>query len=318
MKRILITGAKGFVGAYAGEAFSAESYHVIRAGHGELELDIALSLADADQVRQVVAFAQPDCVLHLAAQSFVPAAVKDPLETYDINVMGTARLVDALRHEQRPIRLMYVSSAEVYGYRALQTLPLSEKDVPLPANPYAASKLAAEQLALAGRSDNLEVVVVRPFNHIGPGQDPRFVVAGFARQLADILAGAEPVLAVGNLEAERDFLDVRDVATAYVRLMETGTDGEIYNLCSGKPVAIREILRQLITLAGVPITVRQDAARMRASDVPCFYGRAAKLQRSSGWSPKFSLDQSLEAIFGAAREAGLRLHDAPTLARCKS
>jgi GDP-4-dehydro-6-deoxy-D-mannose reductase len=157
-------------------------------------------------------------------------------------------------------------------------------------------------VSLAGRSAQLEVLIARPFNHIGPGQDARFVVAGFAQQLAHIIDGGEPVLAVGNLEAERDFLDVRDVVRAYVALMADGTDGEIYNIAGGRPVAVREILRRLILLANVPVAVQEDEARMRPSEIPRFFGSAQKIRAAVGWEAQISLDASLLAILDAARK----------------
>jgi GDP-4-dehydro-6-deoxy-D-mannose reductase len=143
--------------------------------------------------------------------------------------------------------------------------------------------------------------VARPFNHIGPGQDPRFVVPSFARQLADIAAGAPPLLHVGNLEAQRDFLDVRDVAAAYVLLLANGRSGEVFNISSGRPVAIREVLRQLITIARVPVEIREDPERMRASDLPLLSGDSAKLRAETGWEPRLTLTESLRDIYAAAR-----------------
>jgi GDP-4-dehydro-6-deoxy-D-mannose reductase len=240
--------------------------------------------------------------LHLAAQSFVPTAIAQPLTTYEVNVMGSVRLAQALRAQPQSVRLLYISSAEVYGFQARHTLPLSEAALAQPANPYAASKIAAEYLLTALRNDGLQVVIARPFNHIGAGQDPRFVVAGFARQLADILAGGPNELSVGNLEAERDFLDVLDVARAYVALMESGQDGVIYNIASGTPVAIKDILRRLIIMANVAVAVREDPARMRPSDIPCFYGDASRLRAATDWQPAIALDESLRFILDAACE----------------
>jgi GDP-4-dehydro-6-deoxy-D-mannose reductase len=202
----------------------------------------------------------------------------------------------------KPVRVLIVSSAEVYGIHRPERMPLDEAAVVRPGNAYAASKLAAETYALAWhRSYGLDTVVARPFNHIGPGQDERFVVASFARQLADIAAGAPPLMRVGNLEAQRDFLDVRDVAAAYVLLLANGRPGEVYNIGSGRAVAIREVLRQLITIARVPVEIRDDPERMRSSDLPILSGDATKLRAETGWEPKYALATSLRDIYAAAR-----------------
>jgi GDP-4-dehydro-6-deoxy-D-mannose reductase len=256
-------------------------------------------LLDSAAVRDVVAGAAPDAIVHLAGQAFVPLSVVDPLGTLAVNATGTAHVLEAARAVRA--RVLVVSSAEVYGIQRPERMPLDETAVLRPGNAYAASKVAAETYALAWhRSYGLDVVVARPFNHIGPGQDERFVVASFARQLADIAGGAPPLLRVGNLEAQRDFLDVRDVAAAYVLLLANGRAGEVYNICSGRPVAIREVLRQLITIARVPVEIRDDPERMRSSDLPILSGDATKLRAETGWEPQYSLAASLRDIYEAA------------------
>ena len=299
--RLLITGASGFVGGYAAATFAAHGYDVVRAGHQGHALDIALDLLDESNVQAVVDLARPDYVLHLAAQSFVPAAIADPLQTYNVNVLGTARLFSALHRRGERVRVLIVSSAEIYGQRLAADFPLREELAPAPRNPYAASKAAVEMLARAALSPQIDIVIARAFNHIGPGQDPQFVVAGFAAQLAAIVQGRTRIMHVGNLEAERDFLDVRDVVRAYVALMQDGRSGEVYNVCSGQPIAIKEVLRRLIEIAGIPTEVREDAKRLRPSDVPRFFGDVSKLQREVGWLPKYPLSASLTAIWESAR-----------------
>ncbi|HZX67687.1 MAG TPA: GDP-mannose 4,6-dehydratase, partial [Candidatus Elarobacter sp.] len=182
--------------------------------------------------------------------------------------------------------------------------PLRETTAPRPANPYAASKVAAEALAMSyARSFGVDAVVTRAFNHIGPGQDERFAVPAFASQLARIAAGtAEPVVRVGNLTATRDILDVRDVCDAYVRILEGGGEaGEIYNVCRGEATPMREILRRLIEIAHVPVEVREDPARMRPADVPVSVGDAAKLHEATGWSARIPLPAALRAVYDDAR-----------------
>jgi GDP-4-dehydro-6-deoxy-D-mannose reductase len=199
------------------------------------------------------------------------------------------------------VRLLFTSSAEVYGAQPPQAYPLRETVAPSPANPYAASKAAAEMLLLGeARSFGLDVVIARAFNHIGPGQSDRFVVASFASQLAKIAGGAAPQLYVGNLDAKRDFLDVRDVVRAYVALASDGTSGEIYNVCSGTARAIRDVLRELIIAAHVPVEVRDDPSRQRPSDVPLSLGDPGKLHAATGWAPQIPFAASIRDIYRAA------------------
>jgi GDP-4-dehydro-6-deoxy-D-mannose reductase len=225
-----------------------------------------------------------------------------PEETYQSNVIGTANLLAALRawrdRTKSDVRLVYVSSAEVYGAQSPESMPIDESCAVNPANPYAASKAAAEAIVLGeARSYNVDAVVTRAFNHIGPGQNERFVVPAFAAQLARIAHGAEPVLLVGNLEPRRDFLDVRDVVEAYVALAKSGRSAEIYNVCSGSAVAIREILGELIRIANVPVEVREDPARMRPVDVPVMYGSNEKLRAATGWAPRTALRRTLQDVY---------------------
>jgi len=269
-----------------------------------------LDLLDPENVRAAVAATAPDAVVHLAGQAFVPPSIAAPLATLAVNATGTAHVLEAVRAAGRPIRTLVISSAEVYGKQPPERMPLDESAPLQPENPYAASKVAAETYAAVwSRLYGLDVVIARPFNHIGPGQDARFVVPSFARQLAEIAAGAPARLAVGNLEAERDFLDVRDVAGAYVALLANGRTGGVYNVCSGRAVAIREVLRQLITIAHVPVEVRDDPERLRPSDIPVPCGDASKLRAETGWAPSFTLAASLRDIYADARErvAAVRL-----------
>jgi GDP-4-dehydro-6-deoxy-D-mannose reductase len=306
--RVLVTGATGFAGRHVLAAVAAAGHEPLGFG-GPHEPPPSLDLRDADGVRSAVATSGADAIIHLAGQAFVPPSIADPLATLAVNATGTAHLLEAVRAARRPIRTLIVSSAEVYGAQRPERMPLDES-VPLrPENPYAASKVAAETYAgVWSRLYGLDVVIARPFNHIGPGQDARFVVPSFARQLAAIAAGAPPLLAVGNLTTERDFLDVRDVAGAYVALLANGRPGSVYNVCSGHAVAIHEVLRQLITIARVPVDVRDDPERLRPSDIPVLCGDATRLRTDTGWSPQVGLTASLRDIYADARErlAGVR------------
>lgn len=306
--RVLVTGASGFVGGHLLALLRRAGHDPVAAGGPRDGAPfVPLDLLDPEGVRAAVAAAAPDAIVHLAGQAFVPQSLADPAGTFAVNAGGTLNLLEAARAlagagGPRP-RLVIVSSAEVYGRQAPERMPLDEAAALRPANPYAASKVAAETCALTWeRTFGLNVVVARPFNHIGPGQDVRFAVASFARQLAEIAAGAPAVMHVGNLDAQRDFLDVRDVAAAYAALLANGRSGEVYNICSGRPVAIREVLRQLITIARVPVEVRDDPERLRPSDLPILCGDAAKLRAATGWEPLIALSASLRDVYADARE----------------
>jgi GDP-4-dehydro-6-deoxy-D-mannose reductase len=308
--RALVTGASGFVGRYLVDALRAERADVFAYG-GPREIGgefLPLDLSDGASVRAAFERARPTVVFHLAAQTFVPESFESPLETYVVNTLGTALLTQAAREyaaagPSRP-RIVFTSSAEVYGPREREDFPLRESLDLRPANPYAASKAAAEAIVLAeARSLGLDAVVARSFNHIGPGQNHRFAIASFARQLAEIAVGAPPVMLVGNLAAARDFLDVRDVVAAYLALARSGESGQAYNVCSGHARPMRDLLRDLIAIAHVAVEVREDPERFRPLDVPIFVGSAEKLQAQTGWRPEVPLARSLREIYEAALAA---------------
>lgn len=306
--RALVTGASGFVGRYLVSALRREGADVTHCGgpHDEYQHDCVIDLADIQTVRYALETHRPTVIFHLAAQTFVPTSVRTPMETYDANTMGTARVAQAVRDyagEPRP-RIVFASSAEVYGARAQNEYPLRETLDPRPVNPYGASKAAAEAILLGeSRSFGLDVVIARTFNLIGPGQDEHFAVASFAAQLARIAGGGPPQLLVGNLRAARDFLDVRDAVNAYGALARDGESGEIYNVCSGTAVTIRDVLRELITIAHVPVEVREDPHRARRSDSPLSVGDPSKIRARTGWASKIALSRSLRDVYEDARRA---------------
>ncbi len=296
--RALVTGASGFVGQHLLEALTTDGWTAV---------PDATDLADEDGLLAALERARPDVVFHLAALSFVPDSLHAPEETYAVNVMGTARLSSALRayagrHGGVP-RVLFTSSAEVYGSRASAEMPLAETFELRPANPYAASKAAAEMLLLGEmRALGGDVIIARAFNQIGPGQSEKFAVASFAHGLAKIAAGASPLLEVGNLDAQRDVLDVRDTARAYVALARNGERGEVYNVCRGTAVTMRDLLGELIVIARVPVEVRADPAKMRPSDTPLSFGSNAKLLDRTGWAPRIKMTDSLRDIYEDARK----------------
>lgn len=302
--RVLVTGASGFVGRHLVHALARENAEVVACGgpHDGAEY-FPLDLSNPDSLRAAVTAARPDLVFHLAAQSFVPAALESPSSTYDVNILGTARLAEAVRTwGGDPPRFIFASSAEVYGPREAHEYPLREALERRPVNPYGASKAAAEMLLLAdARTFASDVVIARGFNQIGPGQSERFVVASLAAQLARIAGGAEPQMYVGNLGAARDFLDVRDAVEAYLTLARRGEGAQIYNVCTGRAVTVRDVLRELIAIARVAVEVREDPARVRARETLLSVGDPAKMRELSGWQAQIPLKQSLEDIYEHAR-----------------
>jgi len=245
-----------------------------------------------------MAAVRPDAVVHLAAVSFVPAGEADPRQAVRVNVEGTVALLRAIDAQAQGARLLLVGSSDAYGLVSAEDLPVDET-VPLrPMTVYGATKASAEVLALQwARRHRRDVVVARPFNHTGPGQSPDFVVAAFGRQLARIAAGLqEPIIRVGDLAPVRDVSDVRDVARGYLALLERGASGETYNLCSGRGVAIREILDGLIAAAGVDVRIESDPALVRPVEVPRIVGSFARAAEVCGWRPSIPLVTTLTDV----------------------
>jgi len=302
----LITGVQGFAGSHLCElllARQAQVWGTTYPGETPLLPDAAArqarllpcDLRDRQACAALLQQAQPDTIFHLAAIAFVPQARNEPAVAFDTNVLGTVNLLEAARRHCASARMLIVSSGEVYGKLAPSEVPATESAPVRPASIYAATKASVEAMAAAYHAGYaLPIVLVRPFNHIGPRQSPAFVVAAFAEQIARIEVGRqEPVLTVGNLEARRDFTDVRDMVRAYLLAAEKGRPGEPYNIASGKAHSIREVLDTLLSLASCPITVRQDQALLRASDTPVLQGDASKFRAHTGWEPAVPLRTSL-------------------------
>jgi GDP-4-dehydro-6-deoxy-D-mannose reductase len=303
--RVLVTGGSGFVGRRLVQELRSRGHDVVSAAPHGGDAHVPFELTDPQSVQSAVESVRPELVFHLAAQAFVPESLEQPHQTYRVNVGGTANLLEALRGSNA--RLVFASSAEVYGKRPAEDMPLRETLPPRPTNPYAASKAAGEALILGwSQAFGFEAIIGRAFNQIGAGQDTRFAVAAFAQRLARIANGQERILRVGNVESERDFLDVGDVVAAYIALAERGISGEIYNVCSGAVVKMREVLRRLVNIAGVPVEIREDPALVRASEITRSVGDPNKLKRTTGWAPRINLADSLREIYSEAyaREAG--------------
>ncbi|MGH9165480.1 MAG: GDP-mannose 4,6-dehydratase, partial [Acidimicrobiales bacterium] len=249
--------------------------------------------------------ARPAVVYHLAGLAHVGRSWEEPAEYLRVNAGGTLAVLEAARRCDSAPRVVVVSSAEVYGRVTADQLPLDEDAPVRPVSPYAASKAAAEVVAVqAHLGHGLEVVVARPFNHIGPGQSPTFVVPALAGRILEARRTAAPVLAVGNLSPRRDFTDVRDIVRAYRLLAVAGQAGEVYNVCSGRDVAVEEVLRRLLVLAGLEVAVRPDPDLVRAVDVPVLVGDGSKLRAATGWEPTVALDATLAAVLESMAGGG--------------
>lgn len=301
-RRVLITGATGFVGAYL-VAHLIEAYpdwQVIGTTRHDAPADaryVVCDLCDAGAVAALIERTKPERIVHLAGQSNVPLSLTDPETTLANNILGTLHLLDACRMHAANARLLIVSSSEVYGPTPPVAQPLDEERPLRPINPYAVSKAAQEMLALQyAHSYGLDVVVARPFNHIGPGQTDRFVVSAFARQVVEVERGARQAIAVGNLDAARDFTDVRDVVRAYGLLLAHGERGGIYNIGQGTAVVVGDLLAMVCRRAHVAITIERDPARMRPSEAPVMIADTARLRQATGWQPEIPLEQSLDEI----------------------
>ncbi len=293
--RLLVTGLSGFVGRTLASMVAASG------GTQRwtlCELHEGFDLLKRDTVRAAVGAAAPDAVIHLAGRSNVAESFRDPETALRVNVLGTLHLLESLREAGFRGRMVYAGSGDIYGAVDPAQLPIEESMLPVPRNPYAVSKLAAEALCRQWSiSEGVPVLLARAFNHIGPGQDPSFAIAGFARQLARIRLGhAPPVIEAGDLEVTRDFTDVRDVVQAYFNLLAQGHPGTPYNVCSGRETRLRDALDELAALAGVAVEVRVDPARLRPVEQRRMCGSPARLRADTGWKPSYTLSESLRAL----------------------
>lgn len=308
-RRLLITGATGFVGRHLLEALRDAPMRITGTawpppapgtdGPEKPRAEIrVVDLRRKESVQSLVRETVPDRVIHLAAVSNVRSSWADREETVQTNLLGTFHLFEALRHHAPGARALFISSSDVYGYIDAPDKILRESDPVQAINPYAYTKLAGELMAdFYARVEGLDVVVARSFPHTGPGQSADFVCSDWARQIAGIERGAPAVVRVGNLDVKRDFNDVRDVVRAYLLLLDKGRRGEIYNVCSGRSVSLREVLNILLQAAcfsrNARVEIEIDPAKLRKTDAPLLQGDRRKIQVETGWLPRIPLEKTL-------------------------
>jgi GDP-4-dehydro-6-deoxy-D-mannose reductase len=261
-------------------------------------------LRDAASTRDVIERVRPDYIFHLAAQSFVPTSWHAPTESLVTNVVGQLNIFEAVRKTDINCRIQIACSSEEYGMVAEDELPIRE-DAPLrPLSPYGVSKVGQDLLGYQYfMSYKMDIVRTRAFNHTGPRRAPVFVVSDFAKQIAAVEKGLrDPVMYVGNLEAKRDFSDVRDVVRAYYLSLEKGKSGEVYNICSERTWRIGDMLDKLLSLSDVKIEIKQDPTRLRPSDVPRLLGDCGRFRKDTGWEPTIPFDATLKDMLDYWRE----------------
>ncbi|MDO5402400.1 MAG: GDP-mannose 4,6-dehydratase [Eubacteriales bacterium] len=301
--KALVIGGGGFVGTYLVNHLADElgmETAVTKTEKEQLSLTNAkiynMDILEKEQIGAVLNEFRPDYILHLAAQSSVAYSWKNPGLTIDVNVKGSVNVLDSIRELDYKPRVLLIGSGEEYGHIKEGECPIIEDTVLRPGNIYAATKSCQNMIgAIYAKAYDLDIMMVRAFNHIGPNQAPMFVVADFCKQVAEIEKGdREPVMYVGNLSAKRDFTDVRDVVRAYGMLVQRGKRGETYNVGTGHAVAIQEILDKIIGMSDRKIDVKVDPNKLRPVDVPIIEPNISKINECVGWSPEISIDQTLE------------------------
>ena len=319
MTRAFITGIAGFAGSHLAErllAGGAEVWGLVEGGGGTANLAACRSgvaaarihlvtgdLCDGPALTGIFREACPEQIYHLAAASSVRHSLAHPAETYRVNLLGTAALLEAAREAGGRPRILFVSSAEVYGESAKKPTPLTEEDPLLPVSPYGSSKAAAELLACRYvRESGLDIVRVRPFPHTGPRHAPVFVYPDLARQLVEIQTGCRPPrIEVGNLDDRRDLSDVGDMVEAYTLALARGETGAVYNLCSGRVFSLRDVLDIMIGLVGVPVEIATQPDRLRPHDLPVLAGSNRAFCQRTGWQPTRPLESTLRDLLAFCR-----------------
>jgi GDP-4-dehydro-6-deoxy-D-mannose reductase len=301
--RAFVTGGTGFAGTWLCDHLREQ---------GDEVTVFTGSITDPDAITIALGDVVPDAVYHLAGQANVGKSWDEPADTFRVNAEGTLHLVQAVVDQWRRIgitanptsRVVIVSSAEVYGVIPPEAVPVKESQAIAPVSPYAASKVAAEQVALqAFRAHGLPVVVARPFNHIGPGQAPSFVVSALAHRIAEAIASGTRTVTMGNPDPRRDFTDVRDIVAAYRLLAVGGIAGETYNVATGNSVSIGTLAQRMIDLSDAELVLEIEDVHRRAVDIPDLCGSTDAIRLATGWKPQISLDQTLTDVLENVRKA---------------
>lgn len=302
MKKGLVIGAAGFVGSYLIQEMCANNIEAFatKLPHEKFENPntkvFDLDILDKDAIVALLFELRPDYIFHLAAQSSVGLAWKNPGLTVDVNIKGSLNVMDAIRELFYKPRVLLIGSGEEYGHIRAGETPITEENALRPGNIYAATKVCQNMIAnIYSKAYDLELMMVRAFNHIGPGQASMFVVSDFCKQVAEIEKGLRaPVMKVGNLAAKRDFTDVRDVVKAYILLIQMGIPGETYNVGRGNAKEIQEILNLIVSMSRAEIKVEIDPNKIRPVDVPIIEADITKLNQLTGWKPLIPLEQTIQ------------------------
>ncbi len=307
--KALITGITGFAGSHLAELLLSEGHQVFGTVRVRSRMENILhvrdkltlldcELTDFPAVLKVITDVQPDLIFHLAAQSFVPASWKYPAFTFFNNVGSQLNILDSVRQAGLDCRIHLACSSEEYGLVAEEDLPIAEDSPLRPLSPYGVSKVAQDLLGYQYyKSYSMFIIRTRAFNHTGPRRGEVFATSNFAKQIVRIELGLqEPLIAVGNLSARRDFTDVRDTVSAYYLALTSGSAGEVYNVCSGKSYSMEEVLNLLLEISGVKAEVKVDPTRLRPSDVNVLEGDCAKITRELAWKPKIDFSKTLSDL----------------------
>jgi GDP-4-dehydro-6-deoxy-D-mannose reductase len=308
--RCLITGITGFAGSHLAEyllergdveVFGIERWRSQKDNIHHIQESLVLiecDIRDATSVRKCIERVKPHWIFHLAAQSFVVTSWHAPAETLSTNIIGNLNILEAVREVGIDPLIQVAGSSEEYGLVYPNEIPVKETNPLRPLSPYAVSKVAQDLLSYQyHKSYGMRIIRTRAFNHTGPRRGGVFVCSDFTRQVVEVEKKKRPpVIHVGNLDARRDFTDVRDIVRGYVLALEKGRPGEVYNICSGKAYSIREVLEMILEISGVNVEVRQDPSRLRPSDVPELVGDNTKFCKETGWSPKIPFKKSLEDL----------------------
>ncbi|MBI2251435.1 MAG: GDP-mannose 4,6-dehydratase [Armatimonadetes bacterium] len=315
--RVLITGITGFVGSYLAEYFlenypKNKIYGTLRwrsrlenIEHIKRKINlIECDLKDANSVSKMIEEVVPDYIFHLAAQSFVPTSWHAPTDTLTTNIVSQINIFEAVKKIDNHTKIQIAGSSEEYGLVLENELPIKETNPLRPLSPYGVSKVAQDLLGYQYfMSYKMSIVRTRAFNHTGPRRGEVFVESNFARQIVEIEKGyQEPIIKVGNLEAKRDYTDVRDIVRAYHLALEKGESGEIYNICSGKAYKINEVLELLLSHTKIKIKIQEDPDRFRPSDVPVLLGDNSKFKKKTKWTATINFEQTLKDILAYWRK----------------